>query len=1012
MASQYSILREYTPYVSPYNLDVLAAGMQYKQERVDANRAMLNNYATQILDMEIAKPQDREYLENRLNNLVQEVNKNFYGQDLSSQGVAMTIQNKIGESIDTKVVNAVASTRKWRKFMTDMEEMKLKYPKLYSPVNEQHAMQGYYNWSNDGQVGSLAPDPHYTPYTDYNKELNDNIQQMIKNKKVQKVKYPDPDHPGYMIEKEFDQCTKDEIRLAAEGMLSASARAQMGIDGWYMAISNPGMFDVKTTSEFVSKGSRRYDDRIALLTEELNKSGSDEARRNEIKQSIETTKRMKENYISKAQSVIGETYDPVRAATFMVEENFLNGLADRYAYNANSVSYSSDPTYIDNQKQKLDIEKAAWDRQQDLWERGFKEKELQVTQQYRESMGQAALIRAAGKAGATSSGMIGTGRPESPYTFVTRADDNQQEINNDILYQNINEGTVVLRTQVPNMLAKTNDKGQYLTSLLQAKRNEGQYQGVNDEDAIVDIIANTPNAISMRGMTPAAYKEFEVISKAKQQKDKALDFSSSVSKLYVDVINQNMPQLMDKMIKNGETYFYNGQEHKVTDKTPIDQAQNIKASGVARYLINNNAVGTGNYHEDGTFGAERFGYVPRLSSNILNPENIGLIQGIIDANGDNFSVLDLIVKDPQSNANVYMINPELENSNTGKMMVHYMRENTSFVSKGLSGPIRSMFNSDAIGDLLGSTDLSNLSNEMFKEYIGSQARYKNRTISKGAANEEYKNDQFNKTKDGWTSLAAQNGIKLGEDPQTYLNKINGFEYSTIKDPEKGLVQVLYPKGEPDKAVIVPPTFFKENGIENYVEDTRQIPITDMKTITVDSLTYPTPSGQKVLESVLGGQSDLIRKAGSEEDTRRYLRDKYNSVFQFIDENGQAQSTGLRESIDQIVDGISNLRFEAESVPESGQIRFRVWDKNDYQYDPDNPIIDEYYDLPENDNGFVDDYVRTLRVIPQYYFVSFLDDIILAPMAEDIMRDMPRKPEDIAHTKQLKRLLNATRIRQQ
>lgn len=988
MASQYSILREYTPYVSPYNLDVLAAGMQYKQERVDANRAMLNNYATQILDMEIAKPQDREYLENRLNNLVQEVNKNFYGQDLSSQGVAMTIQNKIGESIDTKVVNAVASTRKWRKFMTDMEEMKLKYPKLYSPVNEQHAMQGYYNWSNDGQVGSLAPDPHYTPYTDYNKELNDNIQQMIKNKKVQKVKYPDPDHPGYMIEKEFYQCTKDEIRLAAEGMLSASARAQMGIDGWYMAISNPGMFNVKTTSEFVSKGSRRYDDRIALLTEELNKSGSDEARRNEIKQSIETTKRMKENYISKAQSVIGETYDPVRAATFMVEENFLNGLADRYAYNANSVSYSSDPTYIANQKQKLDIEKAAWDRQQDLWERGFKEKELQVNQQYRESMGQAALIRAAGKAGATSSGMIGTGRPESPYTFVTRADDNQQEINNDILYQNINEGTVVLRTQVPNMLAKTNDKGQYLTSLLQAKRNEGQYQDVNDEDAIIDIIANTPNAISMRGMTPAAYKEFEVISKAKQQKDKALEFSSGNAKMYVEAINQNMPQILDKMIKNGDTYFYNGQEKKVTEDTPVDQMQNVKASAVASYLMRDNlAAKSGFLNEPEYF----------LNKSILDPKSIGLLQGIIDANGDNFSVADLIIKRPNDDG--YMINLELKDSNTAKML-------NTYIGKAISGY------TSPVADILDNDDIRALSNEMFKEYIGSQARYKNRTISKGTAKEEYKNDQFNKTKDGWTSLAAQNGIKLGEDPQTYLNKINGFEYSTIKDPEKGLVQVLYPKGEPDKAVIVPPTFFKENGIENYVEDTRQIPITDMKTMTVDSLTYPTSSGQKVLESVLGGQSDLIRKAGSEEDTRRYLRDRYNPVFQFIDENGQAQSTGLRESIDQIIDGISNLRFEAEPVPETGQIRFRIWDKNDYQYDPDNPIIDEYYDLPENDNGFVDDYVRTLRVIPQYYFVSFLDDIILAPMAENIMRDMPRKPEDIAYTKQLKRLLNATRIRQQ
>ena len=38
MASQYSILRQYAPYVSPYNIDLVKDVMMYKQQKVDAAR--------------------------------------------------------------------------------------------------------------------------------------------------------------------------------------------------------------------------------------------------------------------------------------------------------------------------------------------------------------------------------------------------------------------------------------------------------------------------------------------------------------------------------------------------------------------------------------------------------------------------------------------------------------------------------------------------------------------------------------------------------------------------------------------------------------------------------------------------------------------------------------------------------------------------------------------------------------------------------------------------------------
>ena len=61
MASQYSILRNYGKYVSPYNMDVMMQGMGYMQQKIDTNRQAINEYADYIINSDIIKPQDRKY---------------------------------------------------------------------------------------------------------------------------------------------------------------------------------------------------------------------------------------------------------------------------------------------------------------------------------------------------------------------------------------------------------------------------------------------------------------------------------------------------------------------------------------------------------------------------------------------------------------------------------------------------------------------------------------------------------------------------------------------------------------------------------------------------------------------------------------------------------------------------------------------------------------------------------------------------------------------------------------
>ena len=215
MASQYSILRNYGKYVSPYNMDVMMQGMGYMQQKIDTNRQAINEYADYIINSDIAKPQDREYLQNRLNGLIQDVNNVYRKSNLASDGIARSIQARLGEALDTRVLNAIAGTREFRELSTKLEDMKLNNPKMYSPINESMALMPYYKWLNDGQVGTRLEPLHYTPYTDYNAEIDGKVKDFLTKHKGQKIQIPvlndKGERTGEIIEKTIDEMGYSDI---------------------------------------------------------------------------------------------------------------------------------------------------------------------------------------------------------------------------------------------------------------------------------------------------------------------------------------------------------------------------------------------------------------------------------------------------------------------------------------------------------------------------------------------------------------------------------------------------------------------------------------------------------------------------------------------------------------------------------------------------------------------------------------------------------------------------------
>lgn len=358
MASQYSILRNYGKYVSPYNMDVMMQGMGYMQQKIDTNRQAINEYADYIINSDIIKPQDREYLQNRLNGLIQDVNNVYRKSNLASDGIARSIQARLGEALDTRVLNAIAGTREIRSFSEKMEDMKLNNPKMYSPINETEAFADAVAWMNDGQVGTRLNPIHYTPYTDYHAEVDEKMKNFISLNKGKKVNVPvidaNDNRTGGMREMYIDEMSYAQVRDIAMASISENGKAQMQLEGRYMARANPDLFNVQSTSDFLKGYIDDFSAKEESIRAKLKGVGNDKVKKARLESELADITKQKNDFVEEAEGVIGSNYSPERAGMFMVRQQFLRGVGLRWSYNNSYETLGVDDYYFKANQQMME----------------------------------------------------------------------------------------------------------------------------------------------------------------------------------------------------------------------------------------------------------------------------------------------------------------------------------------------------------------------------------------------------------------------------------------------------------------------------------------------------------------------------------------------------------------------------------------------------------------------------------------------------------------------------------
>lgn len=234
MASAYSILKNYGSYIQSYDMNFISKSLQYKQQKFDANSAKIQSQIDQFANISLAKAEDKEYLNTRMQTLVDQVNQ--YGKmDLSSNGISRNIENHMKQILDENVMNAHQGTRNMQQYLQSEEWYKKNKPKEYNGLNAAYSRESLNEWLNDGQVGTSYKGGEYRPYVNLQKQQFDFFTKLYKESgsttTVPQIG-ANGQPTGRMITKKVKGLSQDEINNLYNTSLTPQGRKQMQINAW------------------------------------------------------------------------------------------------------------------------------------------------------------------------------------------------------------------------------------------------------------------------------------------------------------------------------------------------------------------------------------------------------------------------------------------------------------------------------------------------------------------------------------------------------------------------------------------------------------------------------------------------------------------------------------------------------------------------------------------------------------------------------------------------------------
>lgn len=339
------LLTNFNPYVQQLPVDAMREVGMYKQAKYDEGVQKIQTAIDNIAGLDVVRDVDKNYLQTKLNEIGNKVTSVAAGDFSNFQLVNSTAGMISKFAKDTIVQNAVMSTAKYRKGLSEMEQAKKEGKS--SPSNDYVFNKEASDWLFNKDINSKFSGS-YTTYTAHQKEALEVIKGLVKNENITDValSYDKNGNVDGVLDAttrtKIAGITPERIQQALLVGLSPAAFKQLEIDGRYNYAN-------KTAEEFVNDISSSYNnDKNELnklkqfLTNSLDSSKSI-SKKDEINQQIQSIDRQLHN-VEKDYSTVSKLIENGNiegAKAQLHTTKWMNNFAQTFSHSEVSQTYET-----------------------------------------------------------------------------------------------------------------------------------------------------------------------------------------------------------------------------------------------------------------------------------------------------------------------------------------------------------------------------------------------------------------------------------------------------------------------------------------------------------------------------------------------------------------------------------------------------------------------------------------------------------------------------------------------
>jgi hypothetical protein len=335
MASFTDAISQFNPYVQQLPLEAMLQVGTYKQQKYEQGVQKIQGQIDRVAGLDIVRDVDKQYLQSKLNELGSKL-KTVAGGDFSNFQLVNSVggmASQIGK--DDNVTNAVSSTAKYRRGLTDMEDAK-KAGKS-APSNEYVFKKSASDWMTSTDLKKGFSDT-YDPYTNWKKESLELLKNLTKDSTITEDMFT-TNSKGQMVladvttRNKFAGISPERIQEALLVGLTPAAFKQMQTDGLYTyANKSAEDFQSELTNSLKDKMDYFNGQRTALESAKNNTNSGIQRQKldDQIKSLDKTMTSVTSKYTGLLDSLKNGNVDGVKASLFT--EDQILGFAKAFSF--------------------------------------------------------------------------------------------------------------------------------------------------------------------------------------------------------------------------------------------------------------------------------------------------------------------------------------------------------------------------------------------------------------------------------------------------------------------------------------------------------------------------------------------------------------------------------------------------------------------------------------------------------------------------------------------------------